>query len=150
MAKRSVYFSQPTEDLINISADSPESYSGRVAFLIEAGVKAAIESAPELTVGEWCAIAEAMNGHWPSYEIGTEQVVRGTWHSVYDCAPDCDEKWGISCEALAKHLSGLPFAAQVGAYEIGRAFWKRPEVLNTSNGYTEAFQRLGAKVKAST
>lgn len=146
MAKRSVYFNQPTEDLIGVLADSPENYSARVAFLVEASSLAAAEAMPTLTVGQWCAVANALTGHYPSYEMGAQQVLRSAWHRVYDSVMESNAQWGIDCEALAKHLSALPLAAQLAVYEIGRAFWRKPEVLNTSSGYTEAFQRLGAKV----
>lgn len=147
MPKKSIYVPDDVDEAI-IAASDAESYSGRVAYLATIAVTTAIEAAPALKVGEWCAIADALNGHLPMYEQGAGNVLRSAWHSVFDSGSECDEKWGVDCAELARRLSALPLAAQAGVFEIGRAFWRRGDEVSNHPNYTEAFKALGAKVAA--
>ena len=144
--KRTTYYPDAIEAIINVAPDGVESFSGRVGFLIAAAAGIASGNSPELSVSEWCAIVDANNGSLFPYEQGPEAVVRGVIHNVFDSAEDEDEKWGVSCEDLARKLSALSFAQKLAVFEITRGFWTRNEVQEGAPGYREIFERLGAKV----
>lgn len=144
--KRTTYYPDAVEGIINVDPDSAESFSGRVGFLIAAAAGIAAASSPELSVNEWCAIADANSGSLFAYEQGPEAVVRGVIHNVFDYAYAGDQQWKISCQNLARKLSELTFAEQLAVFEIARGFWTRKEVQEGASGYREIFERLGAKV----
>ena len=144
--KRTTYYPDSIEAIINVAPDGVESFSRRVGFLIAAAERAAAENSPELTVNEWCALVDANNGSLYSYEQGPEAVVRGVIHNVFDYAYAGNAQWEVSCEDLARKLSGLSFSQQLAVFEIVRGFWTRKEVQEGAAGYREIFERLGAKV----
>jgi hypothetical protein len=146
MAKKSLYIPDDIDRDI-IAAGEGESYSGRVAYLLTIASKAMQAELPGLHVGEWCAIADALNGHWPSYEQGVPAVLGSAWHSVFDSAPELDAKWKVDCAVLARRLLDMPLTAQAGVYEIARAFWRRgAEVAEDAANYAVVFERLGAPI----
>lgn len=145
MPKKSLYIPDDIDTAV-IAASDAESYSGRVSYLCGIAVQVAVDAAPALSVGQWCAIADALNGYLPSYEQGPAQVLRGCWFNVYDSAPELDAKWRVDCAALARQLGDLPLAAQAGVYEIARAFWRRGDVVSGTGSYSDAFLALGGKV----
>lgn len=144
--KRTTYFTDEVQAVLGIDRDGAESFSGRAGFLICAAGIVATENSPELTADEWCAIVDSNNGSLFAYEQGPEVVVRGIIHNVFDSAEEEDEKWGVSCEDLARKLGALTFAEQLAVFEITRAFWTRKEAQEGASGYREIFERLGAKV----
>lgn len=146
MAKRtSIYL--PDKIVAVIACGEPESASGRISHMIAVADFLVAESCPALKVGEWLAIANAANGHWPSYEQGPRGVFSSLWHSVYDSAPEANALYGIDCMALAQKLLAMPTAAQHAVFEVAaKRFWSRPDVLNAPGGYAEAFKSLGAKL----
>ena len=146
--KRTTYYPDAVEAIINVAPDGVESFSGRVGFLIASAARVAAENAPELTVNEWCALVDANNGSLYSYEQGPAVVVRGIIHNVFDNADPGNAQWGISCEDLARKLGAMPFVQQLAVFEFVRGFWTRKEVQEGAEGYREIFERLGAKVAA--
>ena len=144
MPKKSLYI--PSEIDALISAGEAESYSKRCAFLISMAVEMLLANTPELRLGEWCAIADAMNGTHFMYEMGPKGLVHSAWHGVYDSAPECNEKWGVDCEELSKRLRGMTLAEQFAVFEIGRSFWRRRDITNGKKTYQELFQALGARI----
>ena len=144
--KRTTYYPDAVEAIINVAPDGVESFSGRVGFLVASAGRVAAENVPELTVNEWCALVDANNGSLYSYEQGPAVVVRGIIHNVFDYAYAGNAQWEISCEDLARKLYGLPFSQQLAVFEITRGFWTRKEVQEGDAGYREIFERLGAKV----
>lgn len=146
--KQTTYYSDDIATIINVKKKDVESFSGRVGFLVSAAAGIAAASSPELSVNEWCAIADANNGSLFAYEQGPEAVVRGVIHNVFDYAYAGDQQWGISCQDLARKLSALTFPEQLAVFEIARGFWTRKEVQKGANEYREIFERLGAKVVA--
>ena len=87
-----------------------------------------------------------VNGSIFAYEQGPDVVVRGIIHNVFDYAYAGNAQWEVSCEDLARKLSGLSFSQQLAVFEIVRGFWTRKEVQEGAAGYREIFERLGAKV----
>lgn len=144
--KQTTYYSDDVATILNVEPGGVESFSARVGFLISAAAGIAAASSPELSVNEWCAIADANSGSLFAYEQGPEAVVRGVIHNTFDYAYTGDEQWKISCQDLARKLSALTFAQQLAVFEIARGFWTRKEVQEGAEGYREIFERLGAKV----
>lgn len=144
--KRATYYSEAVEKMIGIDESGAESFSGRVGFLVGAACQVAEENRPALTVGEWCALADANNGTISPYEYGVEQVLSGMTLNLYDSAMECDEKWSIDCKETARKIMAMPLPERLAVFEIARRFWHSPDILNSSKGYREAFERLGAKI----
>ncbi|MBK9496550.1 MAG: hypothetical protein IPO08_19000 [Xanthomonadales bacterium] len=141
----SYYLPAPVASILAIG--EVDSASGRISHMITLAEMLINEAVPALSVGEWTAIADTLNGHWPSYEQGPRAVFGGAWHSVHDSAPELDAKYEISCRELAHKLMAMPLAEQAAVFEIcAKRFWSRPDVLNASGSYTDVFRALGAKI----
>lgn len=117
--------------------------SERAGFLIGAASAIAVQSCPTLTIGEWCALAAAANGHYYTYESGVEQVLESLWCNLYDTAYEANKHYSVDCEHLAKRLNKMPLAQQLAVFEIVRKFWIRTET-EVSESFAERFTRLGA------
>lgn len=145
MPKKSLYIPDGVDRDV-IAAAPAESYSGRVAYLCALGHRLALDSAPALTLGEWCAVADALNGYWLDYEAGVEAVASGVRHELFDAAPELDERWQVDCTALSRRLAEMPLGAQAAVLEIGRAYWRRPEVRDGDQDHEAVFRALGAPI----
>ena len=145
MPEKSLYIPNDVDRSI-IAAAPAESYSGRVVYLCTLGHRLALEAAPALSLGEWCAAADALNGYWLDYEAGVEAVASGVRHELFDAASDLDERWQVDCTALARRLAEMPLGSQAAVLEIVRAYWRRPEIRNGQD-YEAAFRALGAPIK---
>lgn len=142
--KKATYFSDAAMAAIAPDERGLESFSGRVGFLITAGVAAASEACPALTRNEWLALADANNGTVLDYSIGYEHPISGVTLNLYDSAPELDEKWGISCADLARRIRGMPLVEQLAIFEVVRRFW-RTEAEGVV-GRDDFLQRAGANV----
>lgn len=142
--KRTTYFSKEIEESINIDADSTESFSGRVGFMIGSAAKVAAEECPPLPVGVWCALADANNGTFFNYEAGPEFVVSGMAHNLFDLGED--NQFGIDAHEWAAKIQKMPFSQRLAVFEVVRRFWSSPEIVNASSGYVDAWTKLGANV----
>lgn len=144
--KRFSYY-MPASVASILAIGETDSASGRISHMITLAESLINEAVPTLSVGEWTAISDALNGHWQSYEQGPKAVFGSAWHSVHDSAPELDAKYEISCRELAHKLMAMPLAEQAAVFEIcAKRFWSRPDVLNASGSYAEAFKSLGAKL----
>lgn len=141
--ERSTYYSDAVASMIYPGCHDDESVANRVGFLISAASMLAGQSCPALTIGEWCTLAEANNDTWHTYSNGVERTLHGLWHSVFDRAYECNERWSVDCEALAVRLSNMPLAEQLSVFEIARRFWIAEESV-VGETFAQKFTRLGA------
>lgn len=87
-------------------------------------------SKPDLTVSEWCALFDVLNG-----VFFDEHSIEGVYAEIED-AEDIGEKWGIDKDALARKLRDMTFAQKAAIAEYSIQFW------NHSNLSTEDALRL--------
>lgn len=139
--KRELFCSNEIEKIINVDLDGDEAFAERITFLASAAVAVAKQSCPSLLIGEWCTVAEALNGHYVGYEATVESILDSVWASVCDSAPECDDKWSVSCEALANRLVKMQFSEQLAVFEVARKFWTTQ---HTDDTFAQIFTKLGA------
>lgn len=140
---REIFYTDTVEKMINADTLDDESFSTRIDFLVSAAVTILGQSCPLLTVDEWCALADVLNGHYVLCETAIEDRLHSAWVSVYHSGPECDDKWSINCEAFAKRLEKMPLPEQLAAYEVVRNFWNTKEG-HVENTYAKIFSKLGA------
>lgn len=141
-SKRTTYFADEIDEIVDVGPDGMESYSGRVGFLIAAAAKMAEEACPMLPVNVWCALADANNGTWHTYESGPAWVISGLTANLYDSD---SSQFDVDNRAWALRIRDFPFAQQFAIFEVVRRFWTTKG--SESSDYTEQFRRLGAKVE---
>lgn len=147
MPKHTVYIPDSIEEIIAVPEGSPESYSGRLAYLISLADTLAREQMPELSDSEWGAIIDANIAAIPQYSAGVEGVLAGLWHNLFDFAPKGDKKYGVDCAALARRMQSMPIGAQAAVFEVIKQILADPEKSHKSEGYADAIRMLGARVK---
>lgn len=139
MPKKSVYLTDAATAAVG------EPFSGRLNYLLELGDAALRQSAPALTAGQWLAVCDALRTHFHTYAEGWANVLASAWHSVADAGPECDEKWNVTCTALAAQLQAMPVIQQAAVLEVVRRFWALP----AGDSYEAMLATAGANVRAS-
>jgi hypothetical protein len=75
--KRELFCTNEIEEIINFDVDGDEAFDQRIIFLPSAAVAVAKQSCPSLLVGEWCTLADALNGYYGGHEATFESVLHG-------------------------------------------------------------------------
>lgn len=146
MAKRaSIYMPEKTKEILAAFGEE-NSLSGSIATLLERYNQITRAACPELTAGEWCAIADCNNGCNVWLSSGGPDPYQSLWANVADSVDDgLDEKWGISCRELAEQLRKMPLAEKAAVWDIAARFWASPK-LNELPAL-ELLKECGAKIK---
>ena len=145
--KKSTYYAAPILDVIDIKPDGPESFSGRVGFLIGAAARVADEACPALPIGVWRALAAANTGAVYSYEQGADPVISGVLLKLFDLGQS--NQFGIDGERWSAEIRRMPFAQRFAVFEVVRRFGSLPEIVSGSPDEAEQFQKLGARLAES-
>ena len=115
-----------------------QSVSGHVNALAARHAMMRADVTPRLSVAEWSAICDALNG---SYLLDAD-TAQHAWASVAD-TEGLGEKWSIDQESLVAKLRALPASARVAVAEVVEAFWAQaPE---SDDGTPDALATAGAK-----
>lgn len=139
--KRELYFSNEFNQLMNVEIGNDEAFSQRVGFLASAAIAVSKQYCPHLAIGEWCAIAEALNGYFVDYQFEVASIFRHAWGNVSEGAQELDRKWSVDCSSLANRLDDLPLVEQFAVFEIAKKFWDEGHKDAT---YIQIFTKLGA------
>jgi hypothetical protein len=75
----------------------------------------------DLTRDEWCAVMDALNGHW-SDEHSLPHIAAEVADAV-----GLGEKWEIDQAALTRRLHALPLSAKAAIIEAAARFWARAD-----------------------
>lgn len=142
MSRRAtIYLSDQAEAALGPMAD--ESLSGRVNSLLIRYDGIRHEACPVLSVQEWCAVCDVLNGAFVGAEHTDSDPARYIWAEMAD-APEMGEKWGIDHGALVARLRGMSFAARCAVVEVATRFWRSTRLNEASNA--ELLAEAGARV----
>lgn len=133
-----IYAGEPIQQLL----DGHENRSGRLNTVAERYLDIVRQDCPALTEAEWCAVCDALNGHW--MEGGDGGVgVRMAWASVADAdrLDGLGAKWGVDAHALAARMQRMSAGEQVALAEVVERFWQHCEL-----SATEALAKAGARI----
>lgn len=146
MPKHTLYFSDKTLAKIAVDPAGVEGLSARVSRLCHIAVDVMDDSIPTLPKAEWLALMDLSNGIHMSLSDHTPRDMAESFHfSIMESGPECNEKWGMNCVALAKKYRALPLAAQLAVIEVCRRFWTRPEVNAKFDNYGDIMAAHGAR-----
>jgi len=85
---------------------------------------------PTLTMAEWCACMDALNGVWmqatSAHEASRLTVV---WAEVYDAdrLNGLGAKWGCDAKALAERIREMDYATTVALVDAVERWWAREQ-----------------------
>lgn len=135
--KISIYTGPPLDRLLT----GHDGRSGRINAVADRYETIVRDDCPALTVGEWCAVADATKSTAISEDLSTGLAL---WMDVADAGrlEGLDETWGVDTATLAERLRTLPTGARVAVIEV-------LERLRRSNADTwEArLREAGARIK---
>lgn len=143
--KSAVYLND--ESIATIEAGGVKGHDGTVEVSVSGRINAILarydrlvrEHAPELTIGEWCAICDANNG---AILDDIPRSVSYMWANVADYQ-GLGEKWGIDADRLAVTMRSWGYAQQIACAEIVQRFWS-----DTSRNDNKAWlTEVGAKIR---
>jgi hypothetical protein len=116
--------------------------SARVNQIAASYLMIVADECPELTLGEWSAVVDVLNGA----DHAAERNLRFVWASIADAdkLDGLGAKWGIDAQALAQRVRDMRLAQLIALTEIGQRYW------NLSGGVEHeiALKQAGAKVRA--
>jgi hypothetical protein len=79
---------------------------------------------PELTLDEWCAVADALNGAW-SEHLGNHEaatvITLGMAQTIHDS--DVGEKWDVDAASLVRAVDALDYAGRLAVLHVVEAVW---------------------------
>lgn len=136
--KLSIYAGEPIQQAL----DGHDNRSGRLNTVAERYLDVVRRDCPALTEQEWCAVCDALNGHW--WEGGDGGVgVRMAWASVSDAdrLDGLGAKWGVDAQALAARMQCMSAGEQVALAEVVERFWQHCEL-----PAAEALAKAGARL----
>lgn len=148
MPKHTLYFSDAMFKRIDLDTAGGEGLSSRVSRLCAIALDVLDENIPTLPEAQWCAFMDVANGLHLGSDSTPRDLVNSFRFSVMESGPECNDKWGVKCVALAEKYAGLPLAAQLAIIEVCRRFWVRPEVNAKFDGYRDMLAAHGAKFEA--
>lgn len=130
--KKSIWMGEPLERLINSrrrAQDDEVNVSGAINTAVDRYLEIVRRAMPTLTLGEWCAIFDALNGCW----------MLESWSPRYAFAdvadtPGLGQKWQIDQEALVARLQAMDYAACVAVVDAAERFWAT-DTTSTEEGW---------------
>jgi hypothetical protein len=79
---------------------------------------------PTLTLSEWCAVMDALNGIW----LHDTSPLTSIWAEVYDAdrLNGLGQKWGVDAKALAQRIREYDYATLVALVDAVERWWAIP------------------------
>ena len=145
MPKHTLYFSQAVYDRLDIT--EREGLSGRVTNLCLTALDGFRENMPTLSLNEWKALLDISNGLLRNSDFGISAQVESFRFSVSESGPECNEKWGIDCPALARKLARMTVFEQCAVMEVCRRFWARKDINDKYDNYKDILLAHGARIE---
>lgn len=114
--KKSIWAGEPIDRLL--STRKGDNKSGAINAAVDRYLEVCKRHTPKLSVGEWCAIFDALNGTW----------MLDAWSPTYIFAEVHDteglgDKWGIDQAELVAKLQGMSYAESVAIADATERFW---------------------------
>lgn len=122
----SIYASETLDRVLGdrVSGDDDgRSRSSLISAIADRYSEIVRRSMPNLSVPEWCAIFDVLNGCW--MHDGAAMAAQGIAHQIADASSmdGLGEKWGIDAMSLAHRIADLPFASLVSVLDTAERFW---------------------------
>lgn len=96
---------------------------------------------PALSEGEWCFLADVLNGTWLVTEVGSPaDPALYLWAEASDAGADTAAKWGIDQANLVRKLREMSYAQSCGVVDVLTRFWADDH----EGDYREALAKAGA------
>ena len=139
--KTSLWLAPDILDVIESTARPGEdqSVSSRINGIILRYGELVRRSAPELSLGEWCAVCEANSGTSLDDSPGS---VSWLWANVHD-SKALGEKWDINQKKLVAKMQSWTYAESLAAAEIIERFWSDPSARQDNHDW---LAKCGARV----
>lgn len=143
MSRRtSIYLSDQAETALGPIAG--ESLSGRINSMLIRYDGIRREACPALSVAEWCAVCDVLNGAYVAAEHTDSDPARYIWAEMAD-SPEMGDKWDIDHPVLVERLRGMSFAERCAVMEVATRFWRSPRLINEASN-AELLVEAGANI----
>jgi hypothetical protein len=140
--KKSVYVVEPALEIIG---RDPDSLSGRINAIVIRYGGIIREGTPALTLAEWSAICDALNGTYTG--VDHLDMARLLWADIAD-ADGLGDKWGIDSQVLALRIRDMSYVERVSILEVVERFWSSPRLNEISTD--ELLRESGAQILADS
>lgn len=122
--KSTIYISTAAEGIIG-TLDEGDSISGRINSIITRYGEITSRDCPTLTVGEWLAIIDILNGTWREADTPQNDIARYLWAEIEDAIADgINDKWDIDAADLSKRVRAMTYGQQCAIIEVACRFWR--------------------------
>ncbi len=120
----SVYVGEQMLSALSNREREGEGLSGLVNSIVDRYWRCCERSMPELKLGEWCCIFDALNGCWMqefAESLPTYLIAEVADHIKLNGAA---QKWAINGEALLGKLVALDYAQAMAVWDAAERFWR--------------------------
>lgn len=126
--KKSIYLTEAAMHVLGDSGHGGPSLSGRVNSVVLRYGEIAREACPALTVEQWCAVCDALNGVYLAADHPDFDPARHIWAEIADAdrLEGTGAKWGVDAAALAESVRLMSFAQRVAVLEVVQRFLVEP------------------------
>lgn len=146
MPKHSIYLSDQMHASLDLDPAGVEGTSARLSYLISVALEGMRDNVPTLPLNEWQCLLDVTNGHYRSHNDPLTFQLEGWVFSIAESGPECDEKWGLDCKALARKVNALPLIQRCAAYEVCRRFWVRDDINALHESYAAMLKAHGGRI----
>jgi hypothetical protein len=97
---------------------------------------------PTLTLPEWLAVMDALNGVWLQSSVQDAALLTTVWASVYDAdrLEGLGAKWHCDAKALAERIRDYDYATTVALVDAVERWWARD--IENDEGYEESIKAV--------
>lgn len=126
--RTSIYIGQALRRLLDDRPESLWTRSGLINTVAARYAEVCRRHCPTLTVQEWCACFDALNGVWLQSQASEEAgLLTAVWAEVYDAdrLDGLGDKWSIDARALAERIRDMGYAEVVALVDAVERWWAR-------------------------
>ena len=128
--RTSLYIGQALRGLLDSHPEGAGlwSRSGLLNTVAARYVEIARRHMPTLTLAEWCAVMDALNGLWTQASSRSEAgLITGAWADVYDAdrLDGLGAKWHCDAKGLAERIRDYDYATTVALVDAVERWWAR-------------------------
>lgn len=141
-SRKTIYLTDASEKILG----ECDSLSGRINTIISRYGCITCEGCPSLTLAEWSAVCDVLNGTWLNAEVGSFDICRSIWAEISDGdrLDGLGAKWGIDAQDLSRRVQVMPYHEQVAIVEIATLFWQSPKLNDLE--IEDLLRECGAKI----
>lgn len=147
MARQMTYYMAPEAESVIGNYKERGSFNSRANSIIIRYGAICKKDCPEMTVSEWMACCDVLNGTVRDTDSYWNDPARMIHANIEDSEQDgLGEKWGIDCKEFSSRLREMPYSSQCAIVEVVSRFWAGHDSQEWESDQ-QRLEHFGARIK---